>query len=737
LRLKQATGIGLGLLLGQMAGAEELARRLPQLDLALSPAPNKVVYRYLSGIAHEQLARRQKRISEINTQEQLEQRRQEIQRTVRRLIGGLPEGRTPLNVRKTGTIDRAGYRIEKIVYESLPKFFVTGTLHIPQTGSPPYPAVFLASGHEQEAKAGANNQLLALGLVQRGFVVLTIDPVGQGERQIFYDEQIQGSRVGKGSNEHQMAGVANILAGESVARYFIWDAIRGIDLLQSLKEVDGRRIGITGCSGGGMLTAYVAALDERIQAAAPGCWISAWEDQVDTRGPEDAEQHFHEQLAAGINHGDYILAFAPKPYLICATEDDFFPIQGARRTYAEVRRIYGAVGAADAVNLFVAPGGHGFRDSTRKAIFDWMTQWLRPLSAAAVPENTGVIENENDLYVTSTGQVTTALDSDTPSSSNIKRFAGIVPARPELKSQGDWERWQARIKSDVLALTHYEPSRAPLHIRRFGSIRRDSYEIEQLVYDADRGRYVPALLCRPAGAVSRKAAVIYVDQRGRFAALEEGAGGDLLARAGYTVLAIDVAGAAGTVLEPQTGPSAVSGSNQDVSWLALLVGRTLVGVQMADIIRGLDVLGDRGLLDDGRAIGFGKGLAAVALLHATAIDSRIAGVAIEESLVSFRAIAETPLHARGIMQTVIPHVLGRYDLQDLAGAIAPRPVRLVDLRSPLGLAMLLPKVQSDYEYAREAYRALGADARLRVDVRRAGENAASAAAWIGSNRSNP
>lgn len=150
---------------------------------------------------------------------------------------------------------------------------------------------------------------------------------------------------------------------------------------------------------------------------------------------------------------------------------------------------------------------------------------------------------------------------------------------------------------------------------------------------------------------------------------------------------------------------------------------------MADISRGLDVLREEGLLDGGRALGFGKGLAAVGLLHAAAIDSRLAGVALEDSLVSFRAIAETPIH-RGVFQAVIPNVLGKYDLQELVAALAPRPVELMNLRSPLDQPMLLPRAESYYEYAREAYRALGAETRLRIGLRRPEETVAGAL-WKG------
>ena len=96
-----------------------------------------------------------------------------------------------------------------------------------------------------------------------------------------------------------MVGVQSLLAGESIARYMVWDGIRGIDLLQSLPIVDGERIGVSGCSGGGTLTAYIAALDGRVKVAAPSCYITSWEDQLRGTGPQDAEQQFPDQLLDG------------------------------------------------------------------------------------------------------------------------------------------------------------------------------------------------------------------------------------------------------------------------------------------------------------------------------------------------------------------------------------------------------------------------------------------------------
>ena len=240
------------------------ARALPQ-----EPAPGGMLRSYLQGIALQQLASRKERVSEILTPEQFEKRKAEVRHLLLTLMGGLPEKRADLKVQKMGTIGRGDYRIEKIIYQSLPNFYVTANLYVPQSGKPPYPAVLQPTGHSLAAKARASYQTLSLGLVKNGFVVLTYDPLGQGERRIYYDAGLGDSKVGGATMEHDMAGIQSLLAGESIARYMIWDGMRGIDVLQSLLYVDPKRVGISGCSGGGTLTAYLAALDDRLQVAAP------------------------------------------------------------------------------------------------------------------------------------------------------------------------------------------------------------------------------------------------------------------------------------------------------------------------------------------------------------------------------------------------------------------------------------------------------------------------------------
>jgi dienelactone hydrolase len=271
------------------------------LDPRTHPAPQAMLSSYLQGIAQRQLADRKRDVDAITSKEGYEQRKARLRAAAVRMIGGLSDERTPLNLRTTGTLERGDYRVDKIVYESRPQFYVTANLYVPR-GLGPFPAVLQPVGHSTTAKNRAFYQKIALALVKEGFVVLTYDPIGQGERRIFWDKDLGDSKAGGTTAEHSMIGWQSMLGGESTARFRIWDGLRSVDVLASHPEVDRQRIGVTGCSGGGTLTTYIAALDDRIKAAAPACYISSWEDQLKGTGPQDAEQQFPDQLLEGLNH---------------------------------------------------------------------------------------------------------------------------------------------------------------------------------------------------------------------------------------------------------------------------------------------------------------------------------------------------------------------------------------------------------------------------------------------------
>ncbi len=693
-------------------------RALPQ-----EAAPADPLRSYLQGIALQQLATRRELISEIRTPEQFQKRKTEVRRRLLTLIGGLPKERSVLNVQTMGTIDRGDYRIEKIVYQSLPNLYVTANLYVPQSGKPPYPAVLQPTGHSPAAKARALYQTLCLGLVKNGFVVLTYDPMGQGERQIFYDAALGDSMVGGPTAEHDMVGIQSLLAGESFARYLIWDGMRSIDVLQSLPYVDPKRIGISGCSGGGTLTAYLAALDDRLQVAAPSCYITDWADQLLGTGPQDAEQQFPDQLRSGLNHADLVEAFAPKPYLICSTSEDFFPIAGSRKTFEESRHIYSLLGAAEKISTAYDSGPHGTTQKQREAIYAWMNRWLKGLKGEVSPEPALQTEYELDLLCTPTGHVSTSLGGETASTLNMARFSKLTPPRPALTGKPELDQLQDRLRKQIVRLTRYEASQGSLRAKVVGETERNGYRLTQLAYQAAPGRTVQAWLAEAQPDKARMKTVLYVDGRGKGATAS---GGDVeqLAHLGYTVLAVEPSGTGGTASESSDDSDSSFGLGK-ITWLGLMIGKPLVGMRMDDILRGVDLLGEKGLLYDGQCLGFAEGFVSVALLHAAALDPRIAGVVIEDGLLSYASVARTPIH-RGVFDSIVPGVLGVYDFPDLVASLAPRPVQLVNMRSPTGNLVFLREVQSEYAYAQAAYSALGAAGRLKLGLRREGESVAAA-----------
>jgi len=181
-------------------------------------------------------------------------------------------------------------------------------------------------------------------LVKKGFIVFAFDPVGLGERLEYFDPITGKSRIGGPTTQHSYPGAQAFITGSSQALYMILDSIRAVDYLLSRKEVDPSRIGITGWSGGGTQTAYIAAMDDRIYAAAPENYLTYFTRLLQTIGPQDAEQNMPDAISRGIDHVDFLLVRAPKPALMITTTCDMFSIQGAMETEKEVAAIYKAYG---------------------------------------------------------------------------------------------------------------------------------------------------------------------------------------------------------------------------------------------------------------------------------------------------------------------------------------------------------------------------------------------------------
>jgi len=674
---------------------------------------------HVNGRAAALLQERSAEIERISTQEDIETRRAYIREKTLQALGGLPE-RTPLNPRTVAVLDREDYQIEKVIFESQPRFYVTANLYIPKLGKAPYPAILFPLGHEEGAKAHSAWQQVLVSLARKGFVALAWDTLGQGERVQLYDPDFGESKVLRSTTEHTLMGIQCLLIGDNLARYTIWDGMRALDYLVSRPEVDAARIGCTGNSGGGTHTAYLSALDDRIKVAAPSCFLTSWRRLLKTIGPQDAEQCLPPWLGSGLDHPDFVHAFAPKPYLILSAVRDFFSIVGARETYAEAKRLYGVLGAQGNLSMVEADDGHGYTKPRRLAAYRWFTRWLKGAEDTG-PEPEVTIASESDLWCTQTGQVATELAGETVVTLNQKRVQNLAPRREEWSSQAELESYRKEIQREALRLSGLgaalkAPGGQAVPMSSFGVLERPGYRIEKLIYESEPGIKVPALVFVPDKPEGRKPGVVYVDGRGK--AAEGGVGGDVeqLVRTGHIVLSVDVRGM-GETRPPGDGDDfdRYFGAYES-AMTALLTGNPLVGMRALDIQRGVDLLSSRSDVDRRQISAFGKGKGAIPTLLAALLDARIQRLALEGMLVSYQSAIRHKIH-RGLFEDVIVGVLKSFDLPDVVAAMSPRPVWVVNAANSLGHRAEETGVHAEYAAARKSFRIAGAEAGLKIGLR--------------------
>ncbi|RZK58735.1 MAG: hypothetical protein EOO59_08280, partial [Hymenobacter sp.] len=326
----------------------------------------------------------------------------------RRVLGPLP-ARTPLRARVVGTVPQAGFRIEKIIYDSQPRHRVTANLYVP-AGEGRRPAALLFCGHEQASKATPSYQLTARLLARNGFVVLVIDPVSQGERMQLTDASGKSLTRG-GTTEHTLLNAQATLLGRTLPAEQLWDNVRSLDYLLTRPEVDAARVGCLGNSGGATQTAYFMAYDDRVQVAALCSYVAAGERNLTLTGPADGCVMLPGAGAAGLDVADWPIMFAPKPLLLLTGRYDFVDQTDMEAVFADTRRAYAALGQADKTDVFTYDDGHGISAPKRAAAVAWFRRWLGA-SGPLVAEGHDQPLPETALRCTTTGQVATAFPDE-------------------------------------------------------------------------------------------------------------------------------------------------------------------------------------------------------------------------------------------------------------------------------------------------------------------------------------
>ncbi len=652
---------------------------------AAEPLPSEMLKRYLLDEAKLRFDARRRAIAAIKTPADVERRQKELRAFFLAALGDLPE-RTPLYPQVVGTLKRDGYRVEKVVFESRPRHHITSSLYLPE-GQGPFPGVLLPCGHSDNGKAAEAYQRICILLAKNGMAVLCFDPIGQGERFQMLDST--GKPVIRGTTEHTMAGIGALLVGRQHASYRIWDGFRALDYLASRPEVDRERLGCTGNSGGGTMTAYLMALDDRIKVAAPSCFITSLERLFATIGPQDAEQNINGQLAAGMEHADFVTMRAPRPTLLSVGTRDFFDIRGSWDTFREVKLIFGRLGFGERIDLFESDEEHGFTKPRRVATARWMSRWLAKRDEA-LDEPDFPISTDAELQCTRTGHVLTDFQDASVFDLNRERERELRKQREKAGADQPLAAFRTEVKKR-LGLAGWKAKRLPVKVEQGSSTTA-------LRFSADPGITLAAIELQQDEKDGNDPTLVVVgaDQKEALAAssIVTGAAGRP-----RRVLLLDLRGL-GTTSPKSAAPGRESpfGPDWREAFMALAIDRPLLGQRAAELLDVLETLdAERG---GKTSTGFhvvGAGTSGPVVLHAALLDERglIKKLTIQNSLVSWSNVVEKGL-SRDQMSSVVPGVLAHYDLPDLAARLAPLPLSIVGSVDAEGKAVPVSVVREIY-----------------------------------------
>jgi dienelactone hydrolase/pimeloyl-ACP methyl ester carboxylesterase len=624
--------------------------------------------------------------AKLKTKADVEDYIREVRQNIAQCFGSFPD-KTPLNAKVTGTLKRDAYTIEKIVFESRPGFFVTANLYLPKEIKGKCPAVVGSCGHSHNGKAEPAYQSFCQALARMGYVVLIFDPIGQGER-LQYAHIEKDHRPGIGVGEHLLAGNQQFLVSEFFGTWRAWDGIRAIDYLLTRPEVDPKRIGITGNSGGGTMTTWLCALDSRWTMAAPGCFVTTFRRNLENELPADTEQCPPRALAFNLDHADFLACMAPKPVIILAKEKDFFDVRGSEEAFRRLQHIYKLLGAEQNVKLHIGPTGHGYTIENREAMYQWFNRTTGVSDAKTEPKLT--IEKEEDLYAAPKGQV-----------SELKSRTVFSFTRQFAKKRDE----RQIIGFATLATRIHNLLQIPANVtapdyrvlrtvagRKYPKPHATTYVLETdkpavaVVYRLGE----ESLVSRPPKDEGR--VILYVSHHSADAELREEPLLAELAKAEpkTAFYACDVRGVG------ESRPDTCGGTNQFLTPYGsdyfyaihgLMLQKPYVGQKTFDVMRVLAWLRDVGHKEVHLVA---KGWGAIPATFAAMLSDAVTRVTLKNALKSYADIANTEIYTWPL-SAFVPGVLNSFDLDDCYDALEKK--KQLKQLEPWGAAEPLPKTK--------------------------------------------
>jgi cephalosporin-C deacetylase-like acetyl esterase len=648
-------------------------------------------------------AKRKSELAQLKSRSAADERIAMVRTRVWELIGGKLD-ESPLNPRTTGTIDRDAYRIEKIIFESQPEFYVTGNLYLPKSSAGRAPGIIAPLGHTTDGKTYRSYQTVFQNLARKGFVVFTWDPVGQGERLQYIQPGTNRSLYGP-TGEHDRIGWPALLVGSTTTQLESWDGIRAVDYLLSRPEVDPQRIGCCGHSGGGTQTMYLCALEPRIKAAvvveghtenlaganyeAPGAYA-------------DAEQNIIGGLKIPVDRGDLVAAFAPKPLLILYTPVDNGTtysanyVRGTEEIVDELRFLYSLYGGKEKVGLNSSPLPHDYDYFQRRSTYGWFNKWLQDGrgDAEEIPFDDGP---DSALWCTSTGQVLTSIGGRTAYQVSYDRLRSTRGEAKLTATSRD------QIQSALRKILDIPSSSSPLRANSLPPKTYNDVVIEDIEFESEPGIRVPGWFLKPSSAASSFPVILMAEDRGKDGLFEDWSLIQKVTRVGFALCSIDLRTSGATRPRfPREGPL-FYGHDVEIAYslVNLSIGSPIIGQQTYDLLRGLDYLEDRKDVDRSRIGIFGTGTSGLTCIAGAVLDSRVRSMMLNRTLLTLESVVasrdyDLPLSAFSF------GMLREFDLPDLCGVAAPRAVWLLNPVGPQGEALALSDAQRAYRTADNA-----------------------------------
>ena len=581
------------------------------------------------------------------------------------ILGALPE-KTPLNPVSLGVLDQKDYRVERIVFESLPNHHISSSLYIPN-GKGPFPAVLFFCGHESTAKSTESYQKTAQLFARNGFVVLMIDPISQGERYQILDSLGKPATRG-GTTEHTLLNAGSNLVGTSVAAYELWDNVRSLDYLESRVEVDKNRIGCLGNSGGGTQTTYLIAFDDRIKVAAPCSYVASRERNLELFGAADGCQHISSEGLKMLEIEDFLIAFAPKPLLILAGRFDFVDYNGVALVEKDLKKVYSLYHKPSCFKLFAWDDGHGISKPKREEAVSFFRTFLYN-DSTKVTEAESEVLTVGQLNCTTSGQVVTSYPNElTVQKYNLDLAGKYKKERETFMLLSDNAK-----KTKVAELLGFSYKRRNLTSETIQKKSFESYDLVKLLIRTENEIPIPSLVYHPSMVTSNSDVVILLDDEGKTKVASSNSVLMSYLSQGKIVVLADLCGIGELSDVPEQNDPKYWNREYRNAMISLHIGSTVTGQRVSELVSIIQFVRSNSEYKDKSIHISATGIYGPVALYTGLFEESVKSIQITNSIESYYGILKNPL-MKDAYSYVVPSVLKYFDMPDILKWIGPEKV---------------------------------------------------------------